>query len=158
VPFVDWKAKVELFEQLRREHEFGVGTIAGVASKFGVHRRVVRRAIASALPPAQHYPARIKPKLGVVADFIDKVLDEDLRAPRKQRHTARRIHRRILSESRSGTHTAQLGAWNRTQNPQCFYRIQLVRRLRPAHPFQPHARETPCALRQASAMSQEIPC
>ena len=28
MPFVDWKAKVELFEQLRREHEFGVGTIA----------------------------------------------------------------------------------------------------------------------------------
>jgi hypothetical protein len=66
-----------LFEQLRREHEFGVGTIAGVAAKFGVHRRVVRRAIASALPPAQHYPERVKPMLGVVADFIDKVLDED---------------------------------------------------------------------------------
>jgi hypothetical protein len=98
VRFVDWKAKVELFEQLRREHEFGVGTIAGVAAKFGVHRRVVRRAIASALPPTQHYPERAKPKLGVVADFIDKVLGEDVRAPRKQRHTARRIHRRILSE------------------------------------------------------------
>jgi hypothetical protein len=27
---VDWRAKVDLFEQLRREHEFGVGTIAGV--------------------------------------------------------------------------------------------------------------------------------
>ncbi len=35
---MDWKAKVDLFEQLRREHEFGVGTIAGVAAKFGVHR------------------------------------------------------------------------------------------------------------------------
>ena len=33
-----WKAKVELFEQLRQEHEFGVATIAGVAAKFGVHR------------------------------------------------------------------------------------------------------------------------
>ena len=43
---MDWKAKVDLFEQLRREHEFGIGTIAGVAAKFGVHRRVVRRAIA----------------------------------------------------------------------------------------------------------------
>ena len=95
---MDWKAKVDLFEQLRREHEFGVGTIAGVAAKFGVHRRVVRRAIAGALPPVQHYPERIKPKLGAVADFIDKVLDEDRRAPRKQRHTARRIHRRLLRE------------------------------------------------------------
>ena len=43
---VDWKARVELFEQLRQEHEFGVGTIAGVAAKFGVHRRMVRQAIA----------------------------------------------------------------------------------------------------------------
>jgi transposase len=69
-----------------------------VAAKFGVHRRVVRRAIASALPPQQHYPERAKPKLGAVADFIDQVLDEDRHAPRKQRHTARRIHRRVLSE------------------------------------------------------------
>jgi predicted secreted protein len=49
---VDWRAKVDLFEQLRREHDVGIGTIAGVAAKFGVHRRVVRRAIASALPPS----------------------------------------------------------------------------------------------------------
>ncbi len=34
--------KVELFEQIRREYEFGVGTIADVAKKFGVHRRMVR--------------------------------------------------------------------------------------------------------------------
>jgi transposase len=95
---MDWRAKVDLFEQLRREHEFGVGTIAGVAAKFGVHRRVVRQAIGSALPPRRRYPPRAKPKLGAVADFIDKVLEADCRAPRKQRHTARRIHRRILTE------------------------------------------------------------
>ncbi len=95
---MDWKAEVDLFEQLRREHEFGIGTIAGVAAKFGVHRRVVRRAIASALPPPHHSPGRSKPKLGGVEAFIDKVLDEDRRAPRKQRHTARRIYRRILTE------------------------------------------------------------
>jgi hypothetical protein len=95
---VDWNAKVELFEQLRQEHEFGVGTIAGVAAKFGVHRRMVRQALAGALPPAHRYPRRAKPKLDAVLGFIDRVLDEDRRAPRKQRHTARRIHRRILRE------------------------------------------------------------
>ena len=42
---MDWKARVELFEQLRQEHAFSVGTIAGVAAKFGVHRRMVRQAI-----------------------------------------------------------------------------------------------------------------
>ena len=35
---------MELFEAIRREYEFGVGTIQGVARKLGVHRRMVREA------------------------------------------------------------------------------------------------------------------
>jgi transposase len=95
---VDWRGKVDLFEQLRREHEFGIGTIAGVATKFGVHRRVVRQALVNALPAKHHYPARAKPKLGALVAFIDEVLAADRQAPRKQRHTARRLYRRILTE------------------------------------------------------------
>ena len=95
---MDWRFKVELFEQLRREYEFGVGTVRGVASKFGVHRRMVRQAIAGATPPAHRYPARVKPKLDAFVAFIDGILEEDRRAPRKQRHTARRIYRRTLNE------------------------------------------------------------
>jgi hypothetical protein len=30
------KAKVELFEQIRREYEFGDGTVLGIARKLGV--------------------------------------------------------------------------------------------------------------------------
>ena len=89
---------MDLFEQLRREHEFGIGTIAGVAAKFGVHRRVVRQALVNAVPAKHHYPERAKPKLGAVAAFIDEVLAADRQAPRKQRHTARRLYRRILAE------------------------------------------------------------
>jgi hypothetical protein len=63
-------------------------TTAGVAAKLGVHRRIVRRAVAGVLLPVQDYPEWAKPKLGAVADFIDKVLDEDRRAPRKQPHGA----------------------------------------------------------------------
>ena len=44
------KATVELFEVLRRQYEFGVGSVAGVARKFGVHRRLVREALADAVP------------------------------------------------------------------------------------------------------------
>ena len=47
---MDRRAKVELFEQIRRDYEFGQGTIRGLARKFGVHRRLVRQAIESALP------------------------------------------------------------------------------------------------------------
>jgi hypothetical protein len=41
---------VELFEELRWEYEFGVGSVAGVARKFGVHRRLVREALGGAIP------------------------------------------------------------------------------------------------------------
>jgi hypothetical protein len=44
---MDRRRKLKLFEQLRREYEFGVGTIKGVAGKFGVHRRLVRQALVS---------------------------------------------------------------------------------------------------------------
>lgn len=92
------RAKVELFEQIRREYEFGVGTIAAVARKFGVHRRTVRQALASALPPERKPPARSYPKLEPLRSFIDQILEGDLKAPRKQRHTARRIFHRLCQE------------------------------------------------------------
>jgi len=41
---------------------------------------------------------RAKPKLAAVMAFIDTVLVADRGAPRKQRHTARRIYRRIVTE------------------------------------------------------------
>jgi len=47
---LDWRAKVELYEQIRREYEFGVGSVIGVARKLGVHRRMVREAVRSAVP------------------------------------------------------------------------------------------------------------
>lgn len=39
---MDWRGKLELFEQIRREYEFGISAIQGVAGKLGVHRRVAR--------------------------------------------------------------------------------------------------------------------
>jgi hypothetical protein len=58
----------------------------------------VRQAVNSALPPVRTYRQRSKPVLGAVEGFIDGILEADRRAPRKQRHTARRIYHRILAE------------------------------------------------------------
>jgi hypothetical protein len=89
---------VELFEELRREYEFGVGSIAGVARKFGVHRQLVREALGCAIPQERLSKGRPRPKLGPLAEFIDGILEADRRAPRKQRHTAHRIWVRITRE------------------------------------------------------------
>ena len=90
--------KVRLFEQIRREYERGAGTIKGVSKEFGVHRRMVRQALESAVPPARKHAERVSPKLEPVREFIDEVLEGDKRAPRKQRHTARRIWSRVREE------------------------------------------------------------
>lgn len=95
---MDWRTKVELFEQIRREYEFGVGTIQGLAKKFGVHRRMVREALANALPAHRKKPQRKRPRLAAALPFIEVILEGDRRAPRKQRHTARRVYQRIRAE------------------------------------------------------------
>jgi transposase len=89
---------VELFEQIRREHEFGNGSVRAIAKKLGVHRRMVRQALEQAVPPERKIPERHRPKITPVKPFIDEILEQDLKAPRKQRHTAHRIYTRLLAE------------------------------------------------------------
>jgi hypothetical protein len=89
---------LELFEQMRREYEHGVGTIKGVARNFNVHRRMVRKAIRNAIPRERKIAIREKPKLGPAMGFIDGILEADRKAPRKQRHTAHRIWNRLRKE------------------------------------------------------------
>jgi transposase len=92
------RAKVELFEQIRREYEFGIGTIKGVAHKLGVHRRMVRQALTNAEPPERKQVERKRRVIEPLRPFIDAILEADRNAPRKQRHTAHRIFQRIRTE------------------------------------------------------------
>ena len=89
---------MELFEQIRREYEFGIGTIRGVSRKFGVHRRDVHTALVSAVPPERKVSERASPTLDRVKPYIEAMLTADKTAPRKQRHTAHRIWMRLCQE------------------------------------------------------------
>src|SRR2546423_12798461 len=92
------KGTVELFEEIRREYEFGIGTIQGVARNLGVPGGLVREALSNAVPCEPWPRPRARPRLEPIAAFIDAILAADRRAPRKQRHTAHRISVRLRQE------------------------------------------------------------
>ncbi len=90
---------MEQFEQIRRDHAREELSIRELAKRHGVHRRAVRQALDSAIPPPKRAPeVRPAPKLGPYRVVIDEILIADREAPRKQRHTARRIWQRLVEE------------------------------------------------------------
>lgn len=92
-------SRVEQFEQIRRDRAQEGLSIRELARRHGVHRRAVRQALKSAMPPPKRAPeSRPAPKLGPYRAIVDEWLQADTEAPRKQRHTARRVWQRLVEE------------------------------------------------------------
>ena len=93
------RSRVELFEQIRRDRRLQQLSIRELAERHGVHRRSVRQALESAVPPPRkEYVQRPRPALDAWVAVIDGWLLADREAPRKQRHTARRVWQRLVAE------------------------------------------------------------
>jgi hypothetical protein len=99
------RSKVELFEQIRKTHEREGLSVRALAERFGTHRRSVRQALLSAVPPPRRpRPARVCPVLDPWKPLINTWLEADKDAPKKQRHTATRVYQRLREE-----HGAEVG-------------------------------------------------
>ena len=74
-------------------------SVRGAAKEFGLNRRTVKKMLDQAIPPGyQRKYNPPKPKLGPHLEFIDQILKDDKKCPKKQRHTAKRIFVRLREE------------------------------------------------------------
>ncbi len=92
------RSRVEQFESIRRDRRVDGLSIRELASKYRVHRRTVRQALAEAVPPARKEQVRKRPVAGRWEPVVRDWLEADANAPRKQRHTATRVWERLVDE------------------------------------------------------------
>ena len=91
--------RVEVYLRVRRAVMVEGMSIREAAREFGLHRDTVRKMLAYSVPPGyrrQISPRR--PKLEPYTGVIDQILEKDHSAPKKQRHTAKRIFERLRDE------------------------------------------------------------
>ena len=109
--------RVELFESIRRDHRLEGLSIRALASKYKVHRRLVRQALASAVPPPRKEPVRASPVTGQYQATIREWLVADQEVHKKQRHTAHRVWTRLVAE-----HGADVGVILKEAERRCALR------------------------------------
>jgi len=90
---------VELYARVRRAVQVEGKSERQVAREYGLARETVRKMLQYSIPPGyrRQQPAK-RPKLDPWVGVIDVILQEDRERPRKQRHTAKRIHERLREE------------------------------------------------------------
>ena len=96
---VGWMYRVDVYLRVRRAVMVEGVSIREASRVFGLHRDTVRKMVAYSVPPGyrRQSPPR-KPKLEPFTGVIGRILEEDLRIPKKQRHTAKRIFERLRDE------------------------------------------------------------
>ena len=91
--------KVDVYLRVRRAVMVEGRSIREVSREYGLHRDTVRKMLTYSVPPGyrRQTPPR-RPKLEPFTGVIDRILEDDLARPRKQRHTAKRIFERLRDE------------------------------------------------------------
>ena len=90
---------MELYARVRRACMVEGMSIREAARVFELHLDTIRKMLRYSAPPGYRRkgPPR-RSKLDPYRGVIDRILEEDQRLPRKQRHTAKRIYDRLRTE------------------------------------------------------------
>lgn len=89
-----------------------------LAQRYRVSRNTVTKALAQSVPPKRKKPPPRASVLEPVKCSIDAMLQEDLAAPRKQKHTISRVLERLAAEHGFElAHTRRLPPDPRTELP-----------------------------------------
>jgi len=89
---------VEEYGRIRIAHRDGM-SIRQIARRYGHSRRKIRQVLLESEPrPYTLRQGRPAPRLGPYKALIDQILADDEQAPRKQRHTAAKLYRRLRDE------------------------------------------------------------
>ena len=90
---------MELYARVRRAVQVEGISERQVAREYGLARETVRKMMRYSVPPGyRRQQAAKRPKLDPWVGVIDAILQENRERPRKQRHTAKRIHERLREE------------------------------------------------------------
>jgi len=90
---------MEFWKEVRRQVLTNELSQRAAMKKYGLGWHTLKKILAHAEPPGyRQSKPRPKRKLEPFLAIIDQILDEDRQAPKKQRHTARRIFERLRDE------------------------------------------------------------
>ena len=89
---------VDHYARIRQLHRDGL-TIRQIAEQLHHSPKTILKALQNPEPlSACSSPPRPAPVFGPFHDFVDEIVRADETAPRKQRHTAAQIYRRLVAE------------------------------------------------------------
>lgn len=90
---------INIYEEIRRLYAVEKLSQRAIAKRLGISRNTVRRYCNGENVPWESKPRHYEcPVTGPIRSIVEKWLEEDQRAPKKQRHTATRIYERLVEE------------------------------------------------------------
>ena len=112
-------ANMEMWSEVRREVLTGKLSKRQACKKYSLHWDTIQKILAHGEPPGyRRKEPRKKPVLGPFVEFIREILEADKQAPRKQRHTAKRILERLRERGYQGGRTVvqeEVRRWRKGQ-------------------------------------------